>query len=131
MHQSPQLLSEVSRRRVASLLREPRIAGDIEEAHCRRSLEAAGQSRGGQLPLECADDVACHGMYLVGAEDGTSRPVTQGVELLPELDSNRRDFGSILAGGPGLDDLGPKPVHLHLSDASHAVADGSQRALDG
>ena len=47
-----ELLGQLGRRRVAPLLGEPRVAGDVEEAHRGGMLEAAVQAGGGQQRLE-------------------------------------------------------------------------------
>ena len=51
---------------VAALLGEARVAGDIQEAHRRWSLEAGDQSDQGQLTLEAADDVHGERVEIVG-----------------------------------------------------------------
>ncbi len=126
----PSCSGESSRRGVAPLLCQPRVAGDVQEAHRRRMLEAAVQAGGGQLHLQAFDDGAGPGLCLlevVHPEDGLL-----GQDAHPIREVGPEDLVGPLARRDGRhDDLGSPPGRLRLGHAAQAVALDPEQSLAG
>ena len=73
LHDPVQALGETRGRFVAAFLGQSCVARDVEEAHRRRPLELAVQTRAGQRGLERGDDVRRPGVRLLRVVDGTER----------------------------------------------------------
>ena len=130
LHEPTELLGEVSRRLVAPLLGQPRVAGDVQEAHRRWMLEAAVQAGRGQLHLQAFDDGGGPGLRLlevVHPEDGLL-----GEDAHPIGEVGPEDLVGPLACRDGRhDDLGSPPCRLRFGHAAQAIALDPEQSLDG
>ena len=105
LHQPAEPLGELCRCRVPALLGEPRVAGDVQEAHGRWMLEARMQSRRGELRLQAVDDRAGPGQHLLEVVHPDQGMLGQDAHPVGEVDA--QDLVGPPAGlGGGREHLG-------------------------
>ena len=116
---------------VSPLLGQPRVPGDVEEAHGRRAANRTVQTRPFQRGLHVLDGALAPGVLLLSVVDGQQRLLHEGGHPGPDVGLGRQHLG---LRHPCLEerhlDLGPVPIRLGLDDLAEAVPVRSEQSLD-
>ncbi|MGO9180140.1 MAG: hypothetical protein ACLQHS_12925 [Candidatus Limnocylindrales bacterium] len=114
----------------SALLSEARVAGDIEKADRRRSLEAAVEPRLRQQHLEAFDQVGGPGARLLGVVHGQDSLFREWGTPIGELRVGHL-LRAMARGHSRRDHLGVPPGGLRFGDPTGAVAVNAEQPLDG
>jgi hypothetical protein len=123
--------SQLRRGLVASLLGQPGVPGNVQEAHRRGIVQRCPQPCRGERAFEVVDDVLEPGVLLVAVIEGEERLIQEGSDLHSPLGGEIQDLAF---ADSGLDqrplDFRSPPVRLGLGNPAQAVAVDAQPALN-